>query len=39
MHGGGVQGIHDGEPCADLDALFGSVEFEPGSSNVRVGFS
>lgn len=33
---GGVQGIHEGEPCADLGALWG-VEFEPGSSNVWVG--
>jgi hypothetical protein len=28
---GGVEGIHEGEPCADLDALW-VVEFEPGSS-------
>jgi len=35
---GGAEGIHEGEPCADLDALW-VVEFEPGSSNVWVGES
>ena len=32
---GGVEGIHEGEPCADLDALW-VAEFEPASSNVWV---